>query len=380
MALPAQSWRLAGRGLELFGSAVGCLLRRVARHPPVGFELTDEELARARRLLAAHRAIDAHAHPGRTFVRGAEGIAIKLRILAALGTFEEETVRDMRDGGLAAAVSAAVADFQVLDLIGGQPRAVRPFAEHEAWNSYRRQIDGLRRLAEHGLLRIALTPADLMETESDLPAEILAVEGADFLEGRLSRLADAYADGVRVITLVHFRTNEIGDAMTENPQHEGLTRIGADIVREMNRLGMIVDVAHASEATVRGVLDASSAPVMASHTHVRGGAVDSPRFISRELATAIADAGGLIGAWPAGIGISSLAGFVDRIAELADAVGIDHVCLGTDMDANYKPALDTYARLPWLVGGLLRRGFSEEDTAKILRGNFLRLFNRVCRA
>lgn len=373
-----QPERLVDRAIDRLGPIAGRLLRRITPRPPVGLRLSEEELERARRLLAAHPAIDAHAHPGRSFVRGAEGLSLKLRLFAALGAFEGETVRDMRTGGLGAVVNATVADFQVLDVAGSRLCAVRPFEEREAWNSYRRQIANLHRLTELGLMRVVRTPAELRSARTDVPGQLLAVEGGDFLEGRAERLADAWADGVRVITLVHFRNNEIGDAMTEAGGHGGLTAAGVEVVREMNRLGMVIDVAHASEATVRGVLDASSDPIIASHTHVRGGRIDSPRFISRELAREIANRGGLIGTWPAGIGISSLAGFVDRIAELTDVVGVDHVCLGTDMDANYRPVLDTYARLPWLAGGLLRSGFSEEDAAKILRGNFVRLFDRVC--
>ncbi len=365
--------------LALFGGPAGRLVPRLARPAPVGFGLTGDELARARALLTTRPAIDAHAHPGRTFVRGAEGLAGLLQLYAALGSFEGETVAAMREGGLAAAVFAAVADFQVIGVGGATLRVVRDFRPDEAWNSYRRQITSMRQLADDGLVRIAQTAAALTNgSNSSAPTAVLGVEGADFLEGRLERLAQAYADGVRVVTLVHFRTNELGDAMTEQPQHDGLTESGLEVINQMNRLGMIIDVAHASETTARAILERSTDPILASHTHVRGGAIDSPRFISRELASAIAETGGLIGAWPAGIGISTLAGFVDRIVELIKAVGIDHVCLGTDMDANYRPVFDTYARLPWLVGGLMRRGLSEEDLAKFLRGNFLRVFERVC--
>ncbi len=88
----------------------------------------------------------------------------------------------------------------------------------------------------------------------------------------------------------------------------------------------------------------------------------------------IAAKGGLVGAWPAGIGIDSLSGFVDRTLELVKAVGIDHVCLGTDMDANYKPVFDNYRKLPLFVGGLAKQGLSEGDIAKIIGGNFIRVF------
>jgi membrane dipeptidase len=137
---------------------------------------------------------------------------------------------------------------------------------------------------------------------------------------------------------------------------------------------MIVDLSHASEATALEALDISTRPVMASHTHIHSDALSSPRFVSHELAKAVASAGGVVGAWPAGIGISDLAGFVDRTLELIEAVGIDHVCLGTDMDANYKPVLETYTKLPWFVGGLFQRGLRNNDVAKVIGGNFMRVF------
>ena len=92
--------------------------------------------------------------------------------------------------------------------------------------------------------------------------------------------------------------------------------------------------------------------------------------MSLDLAKAVADTGGgVLGACPVGIGISDLNGFVARTFEL-----IDHVCLGTDMDANYKPVFDTYANLPLYVAGLLKRGLHEPELAKVIGGNFIRLF------
>ena len=125
-----------------------------------------------------------------------------------------------------------------------------------------------------------------------------------------------------------------------------------------------------------GVIRATSKPLIASHVHVQSAALSHPRFISLDLAKAVAQTGGgVLGAWPAGIGISDLKGFVDRTFELIETVGIDHVCLGTDMDANYKPVFDTYANLPLYVAGLLKRGLREAELAKVIGGNFLRLFD-----
>jgi len=182
---------------------------------------------------------------------------------------------------------------------------------------------------------------------------------------------------VRSITLMHYRRNELGDIITGVRVHGRLTDQGRAVVREMNRLGMLVDVAHASEATAQDAVETSSRPVMASHVHVHGMA-RHPRFITADLARTIArKGGGVVGAWPAGIGITDLKGYVDRSLELVDVVGIDHVCLGTDMDANYKPVLDTYANLPYFVAGLAQRGLAEADIAKLIGGNFIRLLTAV---
>jgi membrane dipeptidase len=91
----------------------------------------------------------------------------------------------------------------------------------------------------------------------------------------------------------------------------------------------------------------------------------------------IADAGGIVGAWPSGIGSESLADFVDQVLALVNVVGAAHVAVGTDMDGNYKPVLDEYADFPLLAAALLLRGLSESDVASILGGNFLRLFDDV---
>jgi membrane dipeptidase len=117
---------------------------------------------------------------------------------------------------------------------------------------------------------------------------------------------------------------------------------------------------------------------MASHVHIDTEKLHHPRFISKDLARAVAQTGGgVLGAWPSGIGLVDLKGYIDRTLELVDHVGIDHVCLGTDMDANYKPVFDTYANLPLFVAGLQKRGMQEVDVAKLIGGNFLRVFSAV---
>ncbi len=380
MALFSRRKLLLGGGVGLM-AATG-VAGYFAKHPrpaPIGFEVTPDELAKARALLARHISVDAHAHPGRTFVDGAENLSGLVWVYAKLGTFEARTLADMQAGGLSAAAFAAVSDFQALGTAGEGLAAVRDFAPGEAWASYQRQIANLKALATRGLVHPIKTLADFQAAKAVAKVgALLTVEGGDFLEGKPERVALAYADGVRSITLLHYRNNELGDTITGTPVHGKLSTAGIAVVKAMNAAGMLVDVAHASQATAMGAINASSKPVIASHVHVHTPKLSHPRFISLDLAKAVAQTGGgVLGAWPAGIGIGDLNGFVDRAFELVDRVGIDHVCLGTDMDANYKPVFDTYANLPLFVAGLLKRGMHEPEVAKLIGGNFLRVFARV---
>jgi membrane dipeptidase len=369
---------LTGLGAAVVAVGAGTYWVARPKPAPIGFDVTPEALASARDLLSRHPSFDAHAHPGRSFVDGAENLSGLVWVYAKLGSFEDKTIADMRAGGLSAAAFAAVADFQALGLQGEGLAAVRAFEPGEAWASYKRQIGRLQSLARRGVVASILQPSDVAAARAaGKVGAMLSVEGGDFLEGQTDRVAQAYADGVRSITLMHYRNNELGDIITGRPVHTRLTDAGIGVVRAMNTLGMLVDIAHASEATAFGAIEASSMPVIASHVHVHG-KLEHPRFISRDLALAVVAKGGsLVGAWPAGIGITDLRGFVDRALELVEIAGIDHVCLGTDMDANYKPVFDTYANLPHFVAGLAQRGMPEADIAKLIGGNYLRLLEAV---
>ena len=125
--------------------------------------------------------------------------------------------------------------------------ARRPFKPGEAWKSYQIQIANLKALATRGLVTEMKGPDDLAAARaSGKPGAFWTVEGGDFLEGSVERLREAHADGVRSITLAHYRSNDIADPITESPVHDGLTEAGGNIVREMNRLAMLIDLAHMS--------------------------------------------------------------------------------------------------------------------------------------
>jgi membrane dipeptidase len=321
--------------------------------------------------------VDVHAHPGRCFLAGLDagdplaGLMGGQDVAAALSA--------AREAGLAAVTLSTVADLRVLalDSVKGL-RVGREFAPDEAYADHRRQLAGIGEVLARLGVPIAVTAEDIESAwASGQTAVLVGCEGGDFLEGRLEALAEARALGASSLTLVHYRVNDIGDVQTEEPVHGGLTAFGREVVAECNRLGMVIDCAHATFETTVGVLEASRQPVMISHSHLDHPGRHHPRLLSPAHARAVADASGLIGAWPSGVTSTSLADFADEIARLADLVGPGHVAVGTDMDANYRPVLTSYAEFAALPELLADRGFSEADTDQILGTNALGLLRNV---
>jgi membrane dipeptidase len=370
---------IGGAGaLAATGAALAGL--RVLRpdEAPLGFEPDARFVAQARSLLELHPAIDVHAHPGRTFVRGATGLSPALIAFSAGGTFENSAFEDMRAGLVCGGSFSLVADFQTLNLQGEGLASTREFSSGEARASYERQLANLRAATAAGGAAFVAQPADFERIRSQGAAAVLVtVEGADFLNGDIANVARSFEDGVRSITLVHYRPNELGDIQTAPAVRGGLTPFGADVIREMDRLGMVVDLAHAAEPAVSMALDVGERPMMCSHTHLQGHGATNPRFLSEGLARAITQRGGVIGAWPAGIGATTMSDYVDRIFELSEVLGPNHVAMGTDMDANYKPVFTSYRQMPLLVSELLRRGYGEDNVVSFIGGNFLRVFAAV---
>jgi membrane dipeptidase len=321
--------------------------------------------------------IDLHAHPGRCFLAGLDdadplvGMLGRPEIGAALAAANA--------AGLAAVTLSTVADLRVLapDPVRGL-RAARQFQPGEAYADHRRQLDQIgRTLAANGA-QVAVTAEEIQSAQADgMTAVLISCEGGDFLEGDIRRLTEVRATGASSVTLVHYRVNELGDVQTEDPVHGGLTAFGREVVAECNRLDMIVDCAHATFETTLGVLEVSSQPIMISHSHLDHPERHHPRLLSAGHAQAVAEAGGLIGAWPSGVTSASLGDFADEVARLADLVGVDHVAIGTDMDANYRPVLRNYADFASLPQLLDRRGMSDTETGKILGRNALELLRQV---
>ena len=174
-----------------------------------------------------------------------------------------------------------------------------------------------------------------------------------------------------MMQLVHYRINELGDIQTEAPRHGGLTDFGRAVVRECGRLGMLVDVAHATFDTVRGVVDATDRPIILSHSIIGD---RHPRCIDEDHARLIASTGGMIGAWATRLAVDDFDDYIDNIIKLADTIGIDHVGVGTDMDAVRGPVYDDYSAFHVIPDALRERGMRQEDIEKISGGNFMRVF------
>src|ERR1700742_4183804 len=346
-------------------------------HAPLtdlGMELTPQQRSAGIDLLNRHVSVDTHCHPGRFFLKG---ITDPSPTTSAFGEpFETAAVVDLSAGNVSAGVFSAVADMSLLEQTATQGlRAGRDFKPGEAYAEYRRQIAEIKSLITSHMVAAGLKPADIESAHRyHKTAAVIGVEGGDFIEDRLERVQESFRDGVRVVTLVHYHINQIGDIQTEPPVHQGLTPLGKSIVREMNRAGIIMDLAHATFALTKGVIAISRKPVMISHTNLATPSLTPPRLITAEHAKMAAAAGGIIGSWPSGVGNTTFADYIDSIKRLIDTVGIDHVAIGSDMDANFKPVLRSYRDWGLIPAALLAHGLREDEAAKIMGGNFLRVF------
>ena len=365
----------AAFGIRVRGEDIKAPVGDAAPLTELGMELGAEQRAAGVAFLKRHATVDTHSHPGRFFLKQLVDQTPTTRAFGA--AFEEQAISDLAAGNVSAALFCAVADMRLLEMTPTQGlRAARDWSSGQAYADYQRQLAELKTLLANHALTPGLTAADVAAAHRrHQTAAVFAVEGGDFIEDQLDRVHAAFRDGVRAITLVHYHINQIGDIQTEAPVHQGLTALGKSIVVEMNRTGIIIDLAHATFAVTKGVLEASSKPVMISHTNIATRAMSHPRLISSEHARLVASAGGIIGSWPSGVGQTSFADYIDSIQRLVDTVGIDHVAIGTDMDANFKPVLRSYRDWSLIPAALLARGMYDTDVAKIMGGNFLRVFN-----
>jgi len=276
-------------------------------------------------------------------------------------------------------------------------------------------------------LMLATSTVDIRRAKREGKVGVLmGIEGGHAIENSLSALREFYRLGVRYMTLTHNNTNEWADACCDEARHNGLTDFGRDVVREMNRLGMSVDISPVSDKTMSDALDVSKAPVIASHSSARS-ISNHKRNIPDDLLKRIAQNGGVVmvnfysvfldekvrqasierdaklkaqrdalnaqyrddpkrlatelqkldDANP--LPLTTISVLVDHIDHIVKVAGIDHVGLGSDFDGGVTlpGGMRGVEDLPSVTYELLRRGYSEQDILKILGGNFMRAFAEV---
>ena len=205
---------------------------------------------------------------------------------------------------------------------------------------------------------------------------LLSVEGAQALDGEASNLVPLFEDGIRMIGLTHFFDNEFAGS-AHGLAKGGLTAQGKTLVREMERSGVVVDLAHASVATIDDVLALATRPVVVSHTGVRA-TCDSNRNLSDDQIRGVARGGGLIGIgfWSDAVGSTHPADIARAARHVVELVGDDHVALGSDFNGAVATSFDV-SRLSVVTQALLDTGLPEEAVRKALGENAVRVLRAV---
>ncbi|MEY4721268.1 MAG: hypothetical protein RIQ46_993 [Pseudomonadota bacterium] len=293
--------------------------------------------------------------------------------------------------------------------------------DREAVQATLEQVDVTRRLvARHPADLQFATTADEVERamKAGRVASLIGMEGGHSIGGSLAVLRQMHALGVRYMTLTHSRNNGWADSATDKPQHGGLTAFGKDVVREMQRIGMLVDLSHVSEKTMHDALDVASAPVIFSHSGARAVAshprnvpdsvldrmrgnggivmiVSLPDFVSDAVrARALArtaekarveaafignpdGAAAALSAWEKANPVprATIAQLADHVDHIVRRAGIDHVGIGADFDGmdSATEGLDDVSGYPALFAELARRGYGQADLEKIASRNLLRV-------
>lgn len=325
----------------------------------------------------------------------------------------------MQKGGLDAIFFAA--------WIGQRPRT--PEGYRQAREKVNRTIQAIHDaiVKNSDRAELALTAADAGQiAKTGKHAVYIGIENGYAIGLDLSEIERYYNLGARYITLCHTKNNDICDSSNDTTEHHGLSEFGKKIVREMNRLGMLVDLSHVSDESFYDVLEITTAPVIVSHSCARA-VCDNPRNLSDDMLLALAENGGVIQLavyteyvktpepnpereaalqtldakypnyeqmteeekrvvrqeyyairkkYP--LKLATVSDLVDHVDHIVNLIGIDYVGIGTDFDGGGELAdLQDVSQMPNITKELLRRGYSKKDIQKIWSGNFLRVFRAV---
>jgi membrane dipeptidase len=377
-----------------------------------GFALSSVSVSeKARKLHFSSIVVDTHDDTTQRFLDGKFDLGDR----TATGSID---IPRMKEGGL----SAIFFSIWIPSKVTGS----------EAIHRALEQIDAVReQVRKHpGDLVLATTAAEVREAhKKGQIAALMGVEGGHMIDSDLAVLRTYAALGVRYMTLTHSGNDEWADSSTDKPVHNGLSDFGKDVVREMNRLAVMVDISHVSDKTFADALAVSKAPIIASHSSCRA-ICDAPRNMTDEMMKALADKGGVVqinyhvgflsqefrnaekadpkinaaieeevnkrcgnnegcqllegdrltreaveqGKLPR-IGYEKIIEHIDHAVKVA---GADHVGLGSDFDgANMPYGMEDATKLPYITEALLKKGYSESDVKKILGENTLRVMSEV---
>jgi microsomal dipeptidase-like Zn-dependent dipeptidase len=231
---------------------------------------------------------------------------------------------------------------------------------------------------------LATTAADVERIfKSGHIASLIGMEGGHSINNSIAALRMFYAAGARYMTLTHSLNTDWADSCSDTPKSDGLSPFGEEVVREMNRLGMMVDLSHTSPATMEDAIRVSEAPVIFSHSGARA-LNDHVRNVPDKVLAMLPKNGGvvMVNFYPPFVtkeGKATLADVADHMDHVRKVAGADHVGIGSDFDGipTVPVGLEDVSTYPALTAELLRRGWTDDDVKKVLGLNVLRVMQRV---
>jgi len=321
--------------------------------------------------------IDAHAHPDQLYYMGPRS-GPEWDTWCAQYCDDSSTLEKIKKLGMHGSSFAAIGDTSNASL---------------TWEQVMNQINRVINLENQGLIRIVRRHKDMPHgapPKGYIPGAILSLEGANPLGSDLINIDDLYGLGVRLITLMHRRVNQIGDIMTGAPVNGGLTDIGQQIVERMIKLGIIVDVAHAHINTLEGIAEIARServPIIDSHTSLthRSNPYGTTRLRTFAEMEMVAETGGVICTWPLKWYFdennhrTTVLNWAEENLEIAQRIGIEHLALGTDGGGVLPEMVDSYESildLPKLVAAMDEVGFKRREITAYMGGNLFRVIKK----